>query len=177
MYLRPRRYTATASQATRWLSAQRGQLRRDGPVRAADAVYNEFTVDYRWTGRSSLSRRVLTAEGAPKVYGEGDRRVLGSAVCATSQQRYGLRPAPVEEISATWETATAVRMLEARAQRYAIPRPRAAYRGGRELRGVSEGDVLVVSDDAIGWQERVIIVDDPPVVTAREVRLDLVAVT
>jgi len=177
VYLRPRRYTATASQAIRWLSAERGNLRRMSPVRTADPIYNEFTVDFRWTGNGYRSRRILTATGQPKVYGEPDNRVLGSALCAESQERYGVRPAPVDEVSATWEGATAVRVLEQRAARYALPRARVTYTGGRDLRGLTEGDVLVISDAAIGWSERVVIVDSPPEISARNVTIDVVTVT
>lgn len=120
------------------------------------------------TGSDFLARRVLT----------GDRRTTDPAalvepLAATSFRRYGTVNGPAVELDWCWDEATAVRVARDRLEQFALPRRYVSYRVSPHVvaaavvgggLGVGAGDVVSLTDSEMGWDERLVIISEPPLV-------------
>lgn len=167
-YLERDRYTASAADALGSLDTARSEWTRDSDISWADIeVANEFTAEFRVqrTGVAT-ARRVLTSRTenvGQRVYGTGDERVSADSRCVLSQSRYGLRQSSPIKLGWTWDSATAVAVLQDEASKRALPWREVSgwVRDGADMR---TGDVYLLTDESIGLLDTVAIVSEPPVI-------------
>jgi hypothetical protein len=173
-YLVTRRYTSDPGRRVGTIEVGIDAERVSGVSRAAsEGPANEFTGLYRastrgdWLGRIILTGNPATIGSAPKVTVPPATTtqlvsVATSALCRRSHARYQLRQSEPIEIDWTWDTGTVLRCLELRAERDALPglSVELEIEDGEDL---VEGDELLVTDEELGWSDRVAIVDGPPV--------------
>jgi len=150
MYLRVVRWDATVSDATRYLSVERGDIEREGRVFTfREPIRNQIEVRYRGAqnGQTWYARRIVSAEAKviTSVYETQDDRVRGSYACRVSQAAHGVRPYTVD-CAWTWDHATADLIAEDLASRYATPKRAVVYSGGWELEAIEPWDVVAISD-------------------------------
>lgn len=177
-YLVQRHYRTDPRRLVGTVSVDRGEARRrSGRTRVTEeGPYNEFTALYRrninddWLGRIILTGDPDTIQAAPTltvpppVATVGLVNTLPSSLCRLSHARYQLRQDEQIEIDWTWDTGTVVRVLELRAERYALPADLIEYDilDGEDLR---EGNELRLVDEEMAL-DLAVIVEEPPVVTA-----------
>ena len=111
-------------------------LGRVGRMRMSDpeSIRNVFVVNY---GREAFAQELLST-----VRLDADN----SALCALSQQLYGVRADEPIDCDVTWDDATALRIASARAGRLALPRRVLAYELAPELYWLRAGTVVSVTD-------------------------------
>lgn len=173
-YLVSRRFIGDGTRLVGSISVERGEAVRTSDVTRSGRPVNEFTGLYRpsrdgeWLGRVVLSGdRTVTSVPASGVVTPTATQVVTLATttrCQESFARYRLRQSedgPLE-LDWTWDTGTALRCLERRAERDAIPAFLVEYdvEDGEDL---VEGDELDVSDAELGWASVRAIVEEPPV--------------
>jgi hypothetical protein len=164
-YLELVRVRATESDAIGDLSADRGDCERIGPVQTVQDgdLVNELAVDYqRLYSGSYIARRVLSSQSSQlsRTYGLTDTRVLGSSICALSQSRYGLRVGDPLQLQWCWDSSTALRVLEQRIWRSALPTRRVTYRVPHD--DLRSGDVVTLTDSDVSISSVPAIVDEEP---------------
>jgi hypothetical protein len=162
------RYNLTERDAVAHIDATSGSGRVDraSPVSTLADIVNEITVEYQPDGESGsawLARRIVTAQ-ASYVSGNdasdtADARVVGSAICAASQRRYGVRPFRMQA-GAVWDTATAIRIAEDVAARRAWPRRTVRYTGGPWLEDIAIGQAVTLTDPDLHLSRAVAVVGD-----------------
>jgi hypothetical protein len=150
MYLRVVRWDATVSDATRYLSVERGDIEREGRVFTfREPIRNQIEIRYRGAqnGQTWYARRIVSAEAKviTSVYETQDDRVRGSYACRVSQAAHGVRPYTVD-CAWTWDHATADLIAQDLASRYATPKRAVVYSGGWELEAIEPWDVVAISD-------------------------------
>lgn len=182
-YLAVKRYHADRTRLVGSVSVDRGQAERVSPVERADTEgpANEFVALYRqsvrgdWLGRIIMTGDSGTIASAPTASVPGSTAlsepyaVIADRRCRLSYARYGLRQSPSGpiEIDWSWDSGTIAQVLGWRAARDALPAGRVTWtvRDGADL---VEGDELELTDDELGWDARLAIVDEPPVVESSE---------
>jgi hypothetical protein len=152
-------------------------VRRVGPIQSAsDQVANLFTLRYAPDGRTRahLGLRVLGAvhqqlpvpERSETLVGyrygnpnpTPDERVIGSPLCAASMRRYGLVERDPVETALVWDTYTASSILQHWAERDCFPRRWVEYQGAG-LSDLRRADLVTITDDELGLDEAVALVD------------------
>lgn len=89
-------------------------------------------------------------------------RVVRDARCVQSYARWGLRQAPVVDVEWTWDTGTALAVLDWMADRDTLPAWEAVYwiYDGHDL---EIGDELELTDDELGLSDQPIVIMEPPI--------------
>jgi hypothetical protein len=167
IYWRWLNWWATAADATLHLDADAGRVVRASSIREDDgSVLNSFTLEFQLNQGNLGARRTLTAEySAPVPWWAhpdvlDDDRIVGSPACARSQAVYGLREAAVEQSDFIWKESTALAILQHRAVRDSFPRRPVRYTGPvRELRHLTRGDIVTVTDSEVHLDRVVAMVD------------------
>lgn len=168
------RWDATSEQAIAHLDTGTGRVKRLSRIKAvsSDDTYSQFRLEYGCGADGApLRRRILAAEADPN-----DSRVRPSWRCwqarAKEQYRSGGSLAEwAETAQAIQDDATADRIVEWLAARYATPPSEATYEGGPELESLQIGDVVLVTDADMYLDRRVALVRD--IVPGEVVRVDL----
>jgi hypothetical protein len=168
-YLVPRRFRADPARVVGVLEAGRDGERSSGVEVDSASLVNEFSGLYRrsrdgaWLGQLVLTGQAGRVLGAPGV--TAPVIVRAYRPCLSSGARYGLRQDPDGPLECdwTWDEGTLLRLLQDRADEFALPASFVEY----ELEGDTrfrEGDDLLLVDEEMGWDELPAIVDEPPVV-------------
>lgn len=103
-----------------------------------EAIRNSFTIKYGYDS--------FTGEYTASASLGADTDTL----CYLSQQLYGVREDDVLECDVTWDAATALRILRARASRLALPRRIVTYEAAPDLYWLATGAVVALTDAAYG---------------------------
>lgn len=103
-----------------------------------EQVVNSFTLNY-WRSAATLQFEQSVSLGAE-----------GSALCALSQQLYGVREADVQEAVCIWDEPTALRVLHHKATRFALPRRVLEYQASPDLYWLEAGMVILLTDPDYG---------------------------
>ena len=196
LYFAPMKWDATSIDAVAHLDADNGMVSRVGrPEIWREPIYNLFTLDYRPVrgGAQWASRRVLssvtgnlydiTTSGANlppfstslpwMATSENDARIYGSALCRWSQsQEWGVREWEIQH-KALWDDTTAALILYYASLKHAVPKRLVSYEGGLDLRSLSPGQVVTVTDSDIDLAAQVGIVLERMVSTT-SVQLEIV---
>jgi hypothetical protein len=77
-----------------------------------------------------------------------------SAICALSQQLYGVRAEDPEDNDDVWDAATGLRILGAKASRLALPRRALVYQAAPDAYWLRAGMVGFVTDPGYGITQR-----------------------
>jgi hypothetical protein len=161
MYWRYLDYAAGPIDAVYHVNADAGRAWRAGSVRTpVDPVKNRFTLDFQYYTPSGQygNRRVLAseAEAVQPWYQQADLssddRVVGSPLLALSESIFGLREAAGVGTKFVWDASTALQILTYWSRRDAFPRRLVRYRADAgELRRLTRGDIVVVSDAEVAF--------------------------
>lgn len=128
-----------------------------------EAIRNSFTISYGWEGFSS------EYQSSAELNADND------ALCYLSQQLYGVREDEAIECDVTWDAATALRMLRARASRLALPRRVITYEVAADLYWLTAGAVVTLTDAGYGIAgERAIVASVNRSLVPFQVRLEIV---
>jgi hypothetical protein len=168
------RWDATEEQAIAHLDVGTGRVKRSSRMRAVgtEDTYSQFRLEYACGADGApLRRRILAAE-----VDSNDARTRANWRCwqARARERYrtgGSAAEWAQVCPVVQDDATADRIVEWLAARYATPPTEAAYEGGPELEALQIGDVVVVTDPDIYISRRVALVRD--ILPGEVVRLDL----
>lgn len=151
LYLAVYRWDAREKDAVAHLDATlgSGRVTRDGSASYVGDPVNEITVDYRpgaESGARWLDRRVVTAQyGSVDIALTEDPRIVPHRIASESRARYGPRPVRLQ-LSATWDTDTAVRVGLDTLLRAGLPKLAIRYVGGPWLEDLEVGAVVLVTD-------------------------------
>jgi hypothetical protein len=166
LYVRPYRFDQTRADVVVWLSADRRDVERQGPLgRLQQEVFNEITVRYRpanGPGAAWYSSVTLTANAGTLSVTETDTddpRILASYLAQRSQTVYGVRPL-VLDLPQTWDDATAELVARDRLNRHAWHKRTATYAGGAELEAIEPGSCIALTDSAVHLDEALALVVD-----------------
>ncbi len=162
------RYDLRATDAVAHLDATdgSGRVSRASAVTLVGDVVNEVTIDYRPSGDSGakwLARRVLTAQASRLSGDDGtdtdDTRILSHPLARQSQTRYGVRPVRLQ-LSAVWDTTTALLVGQHLLARQALPRLAVQYSGGAWLEEIEIGQAVTLTDPELHLTDAVALVVD-----------------
>lgn len=154
---------------------ERSGTRLANPSLHADPL-NEFTARFRadregnWLGRTTVYGDAdVTIHRQPTYYSASQQTTFArNGRCTASVARFGRRedPSGAIDIDWTWNEPTIVRLLELRAEQFALPAVTVSYEldGPGDLR---EGDEITLTDSELGWDEVPAIVDAPVQVGTR----------
>jgi hypothetical protein len=173
-WIQPQRYTATAAQVVRQLSADRGEVRRSSRIKQRDDLYTRFSISYRRGQSKYYAARTLQAQPgilAPTPGGY-DVRELGRLDLALAELRFGVRPAPHIECAMTWDNSTASLILQDQADRHGWPKRAVQYVGGLDLDDLDPGQYVEITDTEVGMHGALALVEEVTV-DVTEVVLDL----
>jgi hypothetical protein len=164
LWFAPMDYGATSDAATRWLSVERGEIRRRSRLQPrTTTIRNRLELRYAVSKGSPLATRVLNGEAGQTSAAPGltrDERVWGNYLCHRSQLDLGVVLPYSLTTPALWDPASAAAVLQSMAERWALPKRAVQYEGDQDLRHLEIGDVLVVSDAEVCLEEEVAIVED-----------------
>jgi hypothetical protein len=125
----------------------------------ADDIRNEFEVLYGWDAKTNAPTRRLVLTGSDATLND-DSDAVESYDLRVSVDRYGRRPAEPIKATAVWDHGTAHRIAQWMARRGGLPSLTVAYDIEPEFAWLSPGDVVTITDDGLGWSERVALVED-----------------
>lgn len=103
-----------------------------------DEIRNQFSIAHSYEAFSGEYQEITTLDSDT------------SALCALSQQLYGLRADDAMESKAIWESVTGRRCLMARADRLCLPRRRNVYQLAPDAYWLMAGMVVRVTDADLG---------------------------
>jgi hypothetical protein len=164
LWFAPMDYGATSAKAIRWLSVERGEIRRTSLAQPrTTTIRNRLELRYAVSKGSPLATRVLNGEpglveALPGV--TNDERVWGNYLCYRSQADLGTVLPYSLTTPVIWDGASAAVILQSMAERWALPKRAIQYEGDQGLRNLEIGDVLVLSDAELVISEAVAIVED-----------------
>lgn len=103
-----------------------------------------------------------------------DSRVVGNGLCAASLARFGPRDAAPVTSAYVWSDAQATQILSHWATRDALPRRFLSYTAPMaDVTSLQQADVVTVSDDELGLDRAVALVDRVELGTGRLARVDI----
>lgn len=168
-YLVPLRYRPDARRVRGAIRADTGAV-RESPVTTSWGGRNEFVALYGWQPSSESWRRRVVLTAASTVLGAYETPptgltdiVAGHRGCALSQARHGVRQGDVLEIDWTWDAGTVLAVLGWMADRDALTTRTVQYTIPEDDR-LEEGDTITVTDDEVGLDEAIGIVEGAPLV-------------
>jgi hypothetical protein len=116
-----------------------------------------------------MERRVLTARAKQIIIPgvrpsfeattELDYRIAGSALCAASQARYGVRPLTLQA-AAVWDVDTAILTLRSLAARLAWPRRKIRYEADPSFERLEIGEAVALTDPELYLDGAIAVVYD-----------------
>jgi hypothetical protein len=159
MYLATWRPDAAKADAVATLKAGTN-CERSGSVESSSLqdLRNEFTIDYGLDARTDKTTRRLTLTGDPAEV-EGNDDAEHNHICRRSFMRYGRRPADPITSDVLWDDATALRVLQWRARRYALPSFAVSYRCRPDLAWLEPGNVVTITDADLSLTAAVALVE------------------
>jgi hypothetical protein len=158
---------ATATEAVAHLDADARRVTRSSSVRVPEGqVYNWFQVEFQLNQGATGARRTLTDQAEEVLpWWENpdllaDDRIIGSPALAASQALYGIRQAETVRSDYIWKESTAISVLQYLAVRDSFPRRFVSYEGSAsELRHLTHGDIVTVTDSRARFDRAVAMVD------------------
>lgn len=164
-YLVARRYSSDPSRVVGSITVGSDALRRSTYTRTGEPR-NEIAVRYRSNPESGWLATVIACGSRREVQPAGvslGASVLETAPARRSYARYGRRVAPGLDLDWTWDTGTALAVASRILDEVALPATLVEYQvRPSSIRGVREGDELLVTDPDRPWVAQAAIVDAPP---------------
>jgi hypothetical protein len=154
----PFRWDATTEDARLRLSADAKHIEALSAVESEgwDTVQNSFTLDFQVRADTGEFNQRMILDATL----DAGSNTIANYLCAKSQlERWGKRSAPVLSCRMVEDVGTAQAILRAKAARRCYPKLRRAYEGDRGLGTVEAGDIVLITDSAIGWNERLCMLE------------------
>lgn len=162
------RYDAQAHEAVAVLDTSKQRLRRVSRFREPAPEYSRFVLDYGRVGDGIYQRRKVlsgavaspTADDRPSWRcAVAETRIAARSGLSVSMSGAGVRTLSVQS-DAISDDATADRVLDAWAARFATPPTPVAYEGEPDLEALNIGDIVLVTDAESYLSGRVALVRD-----------------
>ena len=172
-YFTERRFRHDPGRVTRTLA--RGATRASAFTRSGPPE-NEVRVRYQPDSNSGWRAQVVVVGDLSNIRpGKNDlagARYFSTEVSQMSFAKYGRRMGPSVDLDWTWDAGTAVAVAESLLDERALPAVIVSYDVlPSDARGLTEGDEVLLTDEAFGWVDQPGILEVPPLTSLERVRL------